>query len=60
MPIVAAAVEYVEGVAKKINTAIELPGEVIRMLQVGGEDLWNAPRILDTSDVQTRMQRGQG
>ena len=38
MPIVAAAVEYVEKIAKKINTAIELPGEVIRMLQVGGED----------------------
>jgi len=38
MPVVAAAVEYVEKVAKKINTAIELPGEVIRMLQVGGED----------------------
>ena len=30
MPIVAAAVEYVEKVAKKINTAIELPGKVIR------------------------------
>ena len=38
MPVVSAATEYVERVAKKINTAIELPGEVIRMLQVGGED----------------------
>ncbi len=38
MPIVAAAVEYVEKIAKKVNTAIELPAEVIRMLQVGGED----------------------
>ena len=38
MSVVSAAVEYVERVAKKINTAIELPGEVIRMLQVGGED----------------------
>jgi AAA+ ATPase superfamily predicted ATPase len=38
MPIVAAAVEYVEKVAKKVNTTIELPGEMIRMLQVGGED----------------------
>jgi AAA+ ATPase superfamily predicted ATPase len=37
-PIISAAVEYVEKVAKKINTAIELPGEVIRMLQVGGDD----------------------
>ena len=38
MPVISAAVEYVERVTKKINTAIELPGEVIRMLQVGGED----------------------
>jgi len=38
MPVVSAAIEYVEKVAKKINTAIELPGEVIRMLQVGGDD----------------------
>jgi len=38
MPVISAAVEYVERVAKKINTTIELPGEVIRMLQVGGED----------------------
>ena len=38
MSVVAAAVEYVEKVAKKINTAIELPGEIIRMLQMGGDD----------------------
>ena len=38
MSVVAAAVEYVEKVANKINTAIELPGEIIRMLQMGGDD----------------------
>ena len=35
---VAAAVEYVERVAKKLNTSIELPSEVIRSLQVGDAD----------------------
>ncbi len=38
LPVFSAAIEYVEKVAKKINSAIELPGEVIRMLQVGDED----------------------
>ncbi len=38
LPLVAAAVEYVEKVAKKINTAIELPAEVIAKLQVGEEE----------------------
>ncbi len=38
MPVVAAAVEYVERIAKKVNTSIELPAEVIRMLQIGDDD----------------------
>ncbi len=38
MPILSAAVEYVEKLAKKINTAIELPSEIIKMLQVGEDD----------------------
>ena len=53
MPIVAAAVEYVEKVAKKINTAIELPGEVIRMLQVGGED----PEKIDLFHYLERLMK---
>jgi AAA+ ATPase superfamily predicted ATPase len=53
MPIVAAAVEYVEEVAKKINTAIELPGEVIRMLQVGGED----PEKIDLFHYLERLMK---
>ena len=53
MPIVAAAVEYVEKVAKKINTAIELPGEVIRMLQVGGED----PEKIDLFHYMERLMK---
>ena len=53
MPIVAAAVEYIEGVAKKINTAIELPGEVIRMLQVGGED----PEKIDLFHYLERLMK---
>ena len=38
LPLISAALEYVERVAKKINTAVELPGEVIRLFQLGGED----------------------
>jgi AAA+ ATPase superfamily predicted ATPase len=53
MPIVSAAVEYVERVAKKINTAIELPGEVIRMLQVGGED----PEKIDLFHYLERLMK---
>ncbi len=53
MPVVAAAVEYVEKVAKKINTAIELPGEVIRMLQVGGED----PEKIDLFHYLERLMK---
>jgi AAA+ ATPase superfamily predicted ATPase len=53
MPVVAAAVEYVERVAKKINTAIELPGEVIRMLQVGGED----PEKIDLFHYLERLMK---
>ena len=53
MPIVAAAIEYVERVAKKINTAIELPSEVIRMLQVGGED----PEKIDLFHYLERLMK---
>ncbi len=53
MPVVAAAIEYVEKVAKKVNTAIELPGEVIRMLQVGGED----PEKIDLFHYLERLMR---
>jgi len=53
MPVVAAAIEYVEKVAKKINTAIELPGEVIRMLQVGGED----PEKIDLFHYLERLMK---
>ena len=38
MPVIAAAVEYVEKIAKKVNTSIELPGEVIKMLQIDDDD----------------------
>ena len=53
MPVIAAAVEYVEQVAKKINTTIELPAEVIRMLQVGGED----PEKIDLFHYLERLMR---
>ncbi len=35
-PLISAAIEYVEKVAKKVNSSIELPAEVIKMLHTGG------------------------
>ena len=53
LPLVSAALEYVEKVAKKINTAVELPGEVIRMLQVGGDD----PEKMDMFHYLERLMK---
>ena len=52
-PIVAGAIEYVEKIAKKFNTKIELPGEIIRLLQVGGED----PEKIDVFDYLEGIMR---
>ncbi len=53
MSIISAAVEYVEKIARKINTAIELPAEVIKMLQVGGED----PEKIDLFHYLERLMK---
>ena len=52
-PIVAGAIEYVEKIAEKFNTKIELPGEIIRLLQVGGED----PEKIDVFDYLEGIMR---
>jgi len=51
--IIAGAIEYVEKVARKFNTKIELPGEVIRLLSVGGED----PEKIDVFDYLEGLMR---
>ena len=53
LPVVAAAVEYVERVARKINTSIELPGEVIAKLQIGGEN----PEKIDLFHYLERLMK---
>ncbi len=60
MPILSAAVEYIERLAKKVNTAIELPAKVIRMLQVGEEDPEKIDMFYYLEEVMRRFnERGK-